>query len=228
MTIEEFKKLKVKDKVRIKTLREIKKEFTGNPREGYDSADSFLPEMYEYAGEVVTIIKIVDNSIIIKEDPERWYYSHDVIKEKAWDKTIGQPTVVMHLIRGNKTIVKLSNGKVGIAKCSPEDEFDVYEGLRIAAARAYGKELFETEEIKEVEKVKEVKRVACEGEYIKLTNPDQYTTCKGFDKNQIVRVIHVYEKKGDCITQGEIEGGKKQGHFYPYEYVVLENYKPKK
>lgn len=53
------------------------------------------------------------------------------------------PTITEHLVRGNKTIVKLSNGKVGIAKCSPEDKFDVYEGLRVATARAYGREVDE-------------------------------------------------------------------------------------
>lgn len=53
------------------------------------------------------------------------------------------PTITEHLIRGYKTIVKLSNGKVGIAQCSPEDKFDVYEGLRVATARAYGKEIEE-------------------------------------------------------------------------------------
>lgn len=217
MTIEEFKKLKVKDKVRIKTLREIKKEFTGSPSKGYGSTDSFLPEMYEYAGEVVTIIKIVDNSIIIKEDPERWYYSHDVIKEKVWDKTISQPTVVTHLIRDNKTIVKLSNGKVGIAKCSPEDQFDIYEGLRIATARAYGKELFETEEIKGVE------RVAREGEYIKVINPDLNSIFFGLEKDQIIQIKGV-DREGPWITTDE----GADLYIYPYEYVVLENYKPKK
>lgn len=53
------------------------------------------------------------------------------------------PTITEHLIRGNKTIVRLSNGKVGIAQCSPEDTFDVYEGLRVATARAYGKKIEE-------------------------------------------------------------------------------------
>lgn len=51
-----------------------------------------------------------------------------------------KPTIVEHLVRGNKTIVKLSDGKVGVAKCNPEDTFDVYEGLTLALARAYGKE----------------------------------------------------------------------------------------
>lgn len=67
------------------------------------------------------------------------------------------PTIVEHLIRGNKTIVKLSNGKVGVARCHPDDEFDIYEGLRVATARAYGKPVEEPK----VEPKKDVLRVKC-------------------------------------------------------------------
>lgn len=221
MTIEEFKKLKVGDKVRIKTLREIKKEFTGNPSDGYNTADSFLPQMYEYAGEVVTIMRIFDNSIIIKEDHESWYYSHDVIKEKVWDETISQPTIVMHLIRDNKTIVKLSNGKVGVAKCSPKDEFDVYEGLRIAAERAYGK----LPPIKRRSKVKEVTRVASLDEYIKLVNPTRGSIKAGYRKGDILQIALPGE--GNLQWTRAKKGTGFYG-FYYLEYVVLENYKPKK
>ncbi len=48
-------------------------------------------------------------------------------------------TITKHLIRGNKTIIKLSNGKVGIAKCDPADKFDAVVGATIATLRAYGK-----------------------------------------------------------------------------------------
>lgn len=124
------------------------------------------------------------------------------------------PTIVMHLIRGNKTIVKLSNGKVGIAKCSPEDEFDIYEGLRIATARAYGKEPFE---------VKEVSRISRKGEYIKLINPDSHSILFGLEKDQIIQVKGV-GRGGPWITTDE----GVDLYIYPDEYVVLENYKPKK
>lgn len=67
------------------------------------------------------------------------------------------PTIVEHLIRGNKTIVKLSNGKVGVARCHPDDEFDIYEGLRVATARAYGKPVEEPKE----EPKKDILKVKC-------------------------------------------------------------------
>lgn len=63
-------------------------------------------------------------------------------KVVEWITTDKHPTITEHIIRGNKTIVKLSNGKVGKARCHPDDEFDIYEGLRIATARAFGKDAF--------------------------------------------------------------------------------------
>ena len=81
----------------------------------------------------------------------RWglqYSSVDFFRSDGYEKIIKwivsdkYPTITEHIIRGKKTIVKLSNGKVGTARCHPDDEFDIYEGLRIATARAFGKEAF--------------------------------------------------------------------------------------
>lgn len=65
------------------------------------------------------------------------FYSLDYRNfEKVEDDSV---VIKEHLIRGNKTIVKLSNGKVGIAECNPEDKFDSAIGASIATLRAYGK-----------------------------------------------------------------------------------------
>ena len=51
-----------------------------------------------------------------------------------------EPAVIVeHLIRGDKTIIKLSNGKVGIATRNHDYEFDEAIGAAIATLRAYGK-----------------------------------------------------------------------------------------
>lgn len=217
MTIKEFKKLKVGDKVRIKTLQELKEEFGESECticnvHAINSKELFVPGMFNTAGTVSTITS-KDKDVIYIGGNMDYRYSHDVIAEKVFE----HPTIVMHLIRDNKTIVKLSNGKVGVAKCSPEDKFDVYEGLRIATARAYGKELFE------IEKIKEVERVAREGEYIKLINPNSTSILFGLKKDQIIQIKGV-DREGPWITTDE----GADLYIYPYEYVVLENYKPKK
>lgn len=128
MTEKEFRKLQVGDKVRI-----VKKKTGGDWNlEG---------KMDKWLGKVMTVRDIHYESARMKEDYEEgicgwgWSWTPNMIAEKIEDTTITE-----HIIKGNKTIVKLSNGKVGVAKCNPEDEFDVYEGLKTAIARAYGKE----------------------------------------------------------------------------------------
>lgn len=56
--------------------------------------------------------------------------------EKAYTVPV---TITEHFISGNKTIIKLSNGNVGISKCDPADKFDELVGAVIATLRAYGK-----------------------------------------------------------------------------------------
>lgn len=204
MTIEEFKKLKVGDKVKIidKPIS-ITKGWTNN--------------MNQWLGKTMTIQNINFESCkpfaSMKEDHSFWSWFPHMIEYRIEE----YPTIISHLIRGNKTIVTLSNGKVGVAKCSPEDKFDVYEGLRVATARAYGKELFETEEIKEV------KCIAREGEYVKLINPDSVSIAYGLTMNQIIQIKGV-----DAEVSWVTTNKNKDVYLYPYEYVVLENYKPKK
>lgn len=221
MTIKEFKKLKVGDKVRIKTLQELKEEFGESECaicdiHAINSKELFVPGMFDTAGTVSTITS-KDKDVIYIGGNMDYRYSHDVIAEKVFE----HPVIVMHLIRDNKTIVKLSNGKVGVAKCSPEDEFDVYEGLRIAAERAYGK----LPPIKRRSKVKEVTRVARLDEYIKLVNPTRGSVKAGYRKGDILQIVLPGE--GNLQWTRAKKGTGFYG-FYYLEYVVLENYKPKK
>lgn len=64
---------------------------------------------------------------------------------------------IKHIINGRATIVILPDGRKGVAKCHPDDKFDEYEGLRIATARAYGKDPFPKEEVKDEKKEPEYK-----------------------------------------------------------------------
>lgn len=118
MTKKEFMKLKVGDKVQFFRDRTIKSSWS----QGLD-------------GKIFTVRCFNGELVCVFETP--FCFSYECI-EAACKKII----ITEHVIDGKKTIVKLSNGNVGIAKCSPDDEFDEYEGLRIATARAYGKEPF--------------------------------------------------------------------------------------
>ena len=43
-----------------------------------------------------------------------------------------------HIVNKNAVIVKLDDGRKGIAKCSPSDKFNLAFGTALAVARAYG------------------------------------------------------------------------------------------
>lgn len=211
MDIKEFKKLKVGDKVKIVD------EKTGKAWSPSGNMDRWL-------GKIMTIRDIAGfGTVRMREDVGEyggngWYWYPHMI-----DCKVDEPaTIEMHIIRGNKTIVRLSNGKVGIARCNPQDSFDVYEGLRIATARAYGKEPFaDREDTSETVEVRRVKRLAEAGEYVEIVNPDDISIEAGLKKGQIRRVCIIDEARyvsllpDDCISLVLV---------VPNEYVVLENY----
>jgi hypothetical protein len=148
-------------------------------------------------------------------------------EKKAETKFDKKPTIVEHLVKDRKTIVKLSNGNVGISVCAPEDEFDPCVGLRLAAERAYGK----TEPYKKPTQVREVKRKAKVGEYIKIVNPDPFLA--NYKKGQIFKVINDGGLNIAFVSSTEAKvntiGLYRDGYPIRYdEYVVLENYKPNK
>ena len=45
---------------------------------------------------------------------------------------------ITHIMNKNTVIVKLGDGRKGIAKCSPDDKFNIAFGTALAVARAYG------------------------------------------------------------------------------------------
>lgn len=213
MDIKEFEKLKVGDKVKIVD------EKTGA---GWNRCG----KMDKWLGKIMTIRYIGHYGYVrMREDADEndggWYWSSSMI-----DCKVDEPaTIEMHIIRGNKTIVRLSDGKVGVARCNPQDSFDVFEGLRIAAARAYGKEPFaDREDTAESVEARRVKRCAEAGEYVEIVKPDVFSTGVGLKKGQIRRVYRLSFTEGTRYV-GTLPGvGTTLVLIAPDEYVVLENY----
>lgn len=211
MDIEEFKKLKVGDKVKIVD------EKTGIGWNTHGKMDRWL-------GKIMTIRDIAGSgNVRMREDVGEyggggWYWHPHMI-----DCKVDEPaTIEMHIIRGNKTIVRLSNGKVGIARCNPQDSFDVYEGLRIAAARAYGKEPFaDREDATESVQVRRVRRFAEAGEYVEIVNPDKLSIQAGLKRGQIRRVgVMDGSRYVSLLPRNDVTLVR----IGVSEYVVLENY----
>lgn len=57
--------------------------------------------------------------------------SYEKAVEKMYIETMDENTYIVK-IKGNKTIVINNKGEEGVAKCHPDDEFDISEGVKIA------------------------------------------------------------------------------------------------
>lgn len=123
-----FKRLKVGDKVRIKTIEELDNEFEYDKEyECYCSIKSFIQEMKEFAGKIVTIAGIKNDTITIAEDFKTWHYSYDVLTEEQF-VTYGtycdqyNRTVVFQDCINVNTGELLSIGVVGWYYGKPDDK----------------------------------------------------------------------------------------------------------
>jgi hypothetical protein len=123
-------------------------------------------------------------------------------------------TIVIY--RNDNKVVALdkSTGEKAEAKCNPADEFDFRTGAKLAFNRLMG------EDVKSDNGVREVKRKAKVGEYIKIVDAKPFLI--PYENGEIFRVIGV--KDATC----EVENSVKRCRTWHDEYVVLENYKPKK
>lgn len=59
---------------------------------------------------------------------------NDALREvRKWvDKELGETTTTSIKVEGNKTIVTLPDGRIGVSRCNPCDKFDIITGIRVA------------------------------------------------------------------------------------------------
>jgi hypothetical protein len=127
---------------------------------------------------------------------------------------VGSETIVIY--RNDNKVVALdkTTGEKAEAKCNPADEFDFHVGAKLAFNRLMG------EDVKPDNGVREVKRKAKVGEYIKIVDAKPFLI--PYENGEIFRVIGI--KNATCNVKNSV----KSCCVWHDEYVVLENYKPKK
>jgi hypothetical protein len=109
-------KYKIGDKVRVRKDLVVDRVY---------GEDKFIAPMEKYLDKTMTVDKIVKNcKYKLKEDTEHWNWTDEMLEEDG----------INIIVDGNKVIAK-RDGKAGIAKCSPEDEFDIFTGARLALER---------------------------------------------------------------------------------------------
>lgn len=85
--------------------------------------------------------------------PEKYRGAICTVYEGFFD-LLQEPTIATHIMNKNAVVIILEDGRKGIAKCSPDDKFNLVFGTALAVARAYGDK--ETEAKLLAEPVKEV------------------------------------------------------------------------
>lgn len=135
--------------------------------------------------------------------------------EDALDLVKTQNETIVIYRKDNKVIaLDKSTGEKAEAKCNPADEFDFRTGAKLAFNRLMG------EDVKLDNGVREVKRKAKVGEYVKVVN--EKSVFNTYKNGEIFKVTYV--TKSGCFCKNS----EKQCCLWHEEYVVLENYKPKK
>ena len=113
-------KYKVGDKVRVR-----KKLESGNEYDGVVASKG----MIQYRGKITTISRILPDRTYFLEEGEKYYWTDEMLE----DVESGVMMIKVY-VDGNKVIAK-KDGKVGIARCSPDDKFDIFIGAKLALER---------------------------------------------------------------------------------------------
>ena len=150
---------KVGDKVKVRTWEDMKKEFGLDCFYNIKCRCTFLEDMKEYCGKIVTI-KSSRNSADdkyriygIKEDGGWWSWSNDMFEDIS--KT-NKPTNKF-FFKKDKTIYYDKDGKRYVVKCCEDDVYDKKVGMLYVLAKAQGIDLREIDELIEEPKKEQKK-----------------------------------------------------------------------
>ena len=133
MTEKEFKELKPGDKVKIVSKRT--KNADGRDRW------SIFGKMDKYLGKTMTVKLVRSAFVDMREDDGCWCWFPEMIERK-----VDPVNQIKYIVSGRKTVIKLPDGRTGVAWRNPEDKDDPYIGAAVALARAFRRE-FEVPEI---------------------------------------------------------------------------------
>jgi hypothetical protein len=142
-------KYKIGDKVRVRSWKDMEKEFGIDEFTGSILVPhSFTHTMKKYCGKIMTIKNVFYDFYLLKESDEPWCFSEAMLEDvtpsssssSSSSSSFLPATETVILYKKDNTVVALDkqSKKEGIAYCAPEDTFDFYTGALIALARLGG------------------------------------------------------------------------------------------
>ena len=89
-----------------------------------------------WTGKVTSVKK--NGDISVKTLTPEEYEGRVFEVDERYFYLVGDKQNITHIVNKNTVIVKLGDGRKGVAKCNPADKFDLAFGTALAVARAYG------------------------------------------------------------------------------------------
>lgn len=129
------------------------------------------------------------------------------VDERYFDLMDGNQ-IQRHIINKNAVVIILNDGKKGIAKCSPDDKFNLAFGTALAVARAYGDKETEAKLLAEPsEPVKEEPKFKV-GELVRIRQWDDMEKEFGITRAGTILTLHGFtvNMKPLCGKYAEIVG----------------------
>ena len=103
--------------------------------------------------------------------PEEYKGDMYTVDERYFDLVEDKQNIT-HIVNKNAVIVKLDDGRKGVAKCSPDDKFNLALGTALAVARAYGDKETEAKLLAEPSKPVKEKPTFKVGELVRIRQWD--------------------------------------------------------
>ena len=89
-----------------------------------------------WTGKVTSVKK--NGDISVKTLTPEEYKGRGFEVDERYFYLVGDNQIKKHIVNKNAVIVKLGDGRKGVAKCNPADKFNLAFGTALAVARAYG------------------------------------------------------------------------------------------
>ena len=174
-----------------------------------------------WTGKVTSVKK--NGDISVKTLTPEEYEGRVFEVDERYFYLVGDNQIKKHIVNKNTVIVILGNGKRGVAKCNPDDKFNLAFGTALAVARAYGDKETEAKLLAEPsEPVKEEPKFKV-GELVRIRQWDDMEKEFGLDADGDIKtyVVFVSSMKPLCGKYAEItkisDDGKVELRFFNCE-----------
>lgn len=159
-----------------------------------------------WTGKVTSVKK--NGGISVKTLTPEEYEGREFDVDERYFYRVEDKQNITHIVNKNTVIVILGDGRKGVAKCSPDDKFNLAFGTALAVARAYGDKETEAKLLAEPsEPVKEEPKFKV-GELVRIRQWDDMEKEFGINREGIILTRHgfVVNMKPLCGKYAEIVG----------------------